>query len=619
MSQVLEPKALDAFPSQLSAGFGLTGLDLTYQPHYAPGAATGAWLHGDLTARNVGVLQVGFPVGMKAPGVLFVGAVAEAMVTIVVPPPAVPTLHGDFMARVFDVAAITPTVKHDAQLGFAGVVQSSAFWDYGSGPRLFPPFVELDSLLSDVSIDFYIYNWTDSPYVVDSLSIFGDNGIEIVSESLPYEIPAKHRLKFQAVVHLAGGSDIDAMVQAVLTTPSATLTSYISGQRFSPIVDIPETPINETWDWLTDTIRATDGSEQRFAIRGKMPRVSQDMKYIVQNLVGIRKFQTSLYTSRGKVWMPEFQYAVKLNAPSAIGEDRIYFDVSKIDVRINERLMIFNDQTSAVVTIKEMMPDGAKIISPLKIAIDDSFTIVTGSPAILEDGFGISRKQVHNNAEFNLNGRFQRVRSQLSNPAFAVTFPTYASRVVLEKAPLANEDISDSLVTGNEMFDNTTGIFDAVSLWNQSKVSTSLKFKINRLNSLDDLNYWKAFFDQILGGARQFWLPTFRPDLQIISVPAWGTIRVDGADYAETLFQMPNYRYLRLDTDVGIWYVKVTAAQSISGGISELTITPDFYPHSSVTVNSISFMRPVRLASDQVTLKHLNQESEISFSVIDTD
>lgn len=615
----LEQKAI-GIPSQFAAGFGLSAIDLTVQPKYGPAPATAARVSGDLLARSVGTSSIGFPTAaIKVAGVLFVGEVAEAMHLAPVVPPAVPVLSGDLESRRAYVANIAPTVEHNARSGYAGLIQTSAFWDYGSGPRLFPPLVDLDTLVSDVYIDFYIYNWTDSPVVVDSLTIYGDSGIEIVSDSLPYSIEPKKRLKFTAIVHLNGASDVDASLEAICSTPSVRLVSYISGSRFTPIVDIPESPIEETWQWLTDTIRAVDGSEQRFAVRGKMPRVSQNLKYVLQTLPGIRKLQTTLYTSRGKIWMPEFQYAVRLNGSSAKGTDKVYFDTSKIDVRENERFMMFNDTASTLATVKSVEADGVKVVSALNIDVDSSFTLVTGSAALLDDGFGLSRRVVHNNAEFKMNGKFQRIRSQLSNPAVTVSFPTYSSRVVLEKVPMADEDISDSIVTGNELFDNSTGIFDAVSLWNQSKVTSSLKFKLNRLNSATDLNYWKAFFDQIAGGARQFWLPTFRPDLQIVSVPAFGTLRVDGVDYAETMFQMTNYRYLRIDSSVGILYTKVTAAQSISGGISELTITPNFYPHSSVTINSISFMRPVRLADDQVSLKHYNQETELSFAVIDVD
>lgn len=615
----LEQKS-NGIPSQLAAGFGLSAIDLTVQPKYGPAPATAARVSGDLLARSVGSASIGFPTAaIKVAGVLFVGEVAEAMRLAPVVPPAVPVLSGDLESRRAYVDKLTPTVEHNARLGYAGLIQTSAFWDYGSGPRLFPPLVALDTLVSDVYIDFYIYNWTDSPVVVNSLTIYGDSGIEIVSDSLPYSIDPKKRLKFTAIVHLNGASDVDASLEAICSSPSVRLVSYISGSRFTPIVDIPESPIEETWEWLTDTIRAVDGSEQRFAVRGKMPRISQNMKYILQTLPGIRKLQLTLLTSRGKIWMPEFQYAIRLNGASAKGTDRIYFDVSKIDVRENERLMMFNDKFVTLATIKSIEADGAKVVSALNMDVDDSFTLVTGSAALLDDGFGLSRKVVHNNAEFKMNGKFQRIRSQLSNPAVTVTFPTYSSRPVLEKVPMADEDLSDGIITGNEVFDNTTGIFDAVSLWNQSKVTTAVKFKLNRLNSAVDLNFWKAFFDLVAGGARQFWMPTFRPDLQIVSVTSFNTIRVDGTDYAETLFQMPNYRYLRIDSSAGILYTKVTAAISISGGMSELTITPDFYPNASVTVNSICFMRPVRLADDQVSLKHYNQETELSFAVIDVD
>jgi len=575
-------------------------------------------LTGDAEARIVGTPSFGHTALLQS-GKGFRAEISPLIFVKPFVPPEVRILSGDFGARLVQAENYSPTGEIPVGLIFSGQAVRSTWTDYATGPRLEPSLYDLEALSGEVELYFYIWNWRNDDVVVESLGVFGDSGMEVVSPvALPFVIGSKKRLKFSVIVRTTGAAVIDATVEAEISQPyTATLKSFIRGIRVAPLFDIPEMPVEESWQWLTNNMRGVDGTEQRVSLRGTMPRIEQKVKYVVQTLQGIRKFQQNIYTSQGRAWMPEFQYSVFLDAPSAAGATKIYYNNDHIDIRENERVLIYSESgQSAVVQIRRIDSDGATLVSPLRIGVNESFKVTSGSAAILDEGFSLGRKSVDTNAEFKMTGRFQRVRATLSNPAKPVELEMYQGRVVLNRRPLANEDVVDSVATGNDIFDNNTGVFDALTLWEQSKVTTNVSILFNRYK-IGELDYFKAVFDEIQGASRKFWLPSFRNDLQAVGTSSGGVVTVEDVEYATVLYSMKNYRFLQVQLANGsVYNLAVTSAVSLDGN-SRLTTTG--MPIDTQTITRISFLRPVRMANDEVQLKHFFNETLLSFSVIDAE
>jgi hypothetical protein len=498
-----------------------------------------------------------------------------------------------------------------------------SFWsfaqDYYSGVTLSPQSVNLQTISSETIVQFEAYNANLFPVYLSDAQILNDNGMTITGLTFPAFINTLQSKQFSVVVSTSGPALANATLVLNFTSPdSFSIEANIFGNRAVTLAQLPEVPVEESWQWMTNNLRSINGNEQRISVRGKMARNEQKNKIILTTESDIRKNKAILNSCKGRLWMAEWQYATLTTSLAPAATQAIVFDRAKTDVRPGEFCLIYVSATvSTIVQIAALQSYGADLSMPLTIDVPAGSTIVPGSPCLVDDGFGLSRPSVNNVATMNLNYRLQRVRDVLARPGNTATLSIFKNRPVLEQRPLADDEIREATQTGQTVFDNTTGIIENVTRWNYSKVQNNVVLKIKRYDVLSELDYWKKFFDETQGATRAFWMPTFRPDLYVLNLSSLSSFTVEGPEYAEKMFPMLSYRYLEIETAAGIHRCKVTNATS--EGNSLLTIEPALPDSSWQVFKRISFLRPVRLADDEVKLEHYWQHTMISFNVIDAE
>lgn len=525
-----------------------------------------------------------------------------------------------YPTRLFKLWGVYQSYRMAARTAWpiVGARQHSFFEDYYFRIHVTPQEIDLQTVASTQVREVEVWNaYPYSSAILQDILVSNPVGINVNGPN-PYTFPPLVEQTYEIEVGTSGPANIDLQIQFDFSNVTNPLPVLVTGTRAVKFDIIPETPVTEEWQWLTDNIVAVDGTEQRIALRGEMPRVEENLKVIFDDSTKIRKFYSDLMAAVGRLWIPEFQYATRTLSASVTGGFNLYFDTSKTDIRAGEYVLIQTPLTAALVEIDVLTVTGATVTSALTFDIPKGSLIMPGSPALLNDGSGLSRYAVNEVAETTLVCKMLRQRAQLVRPGSTVTLPTYLGVPVFEKRPLADEMVDDNVSTGQQSIDNQTGLPDIISRWDYSRIGGARSYKVNRIQRPEEMDYWKTLFAYMRGAARKVWVPTYRTDMRVTVQPAeeTSTFTIEGTEYAEKLFPIVTHRYIEVETASGIHRANVIGA-SVSGVGSIILFNPGLPAGAGWTdIKRISFLLPMRMAEDKVTWKHYGLESLLQLSLI---
>ena len=490
--------------------------------------------------------------------------------------------------------------------------------DYYYRVHVSPLVLDLQTVASSQTREFNVWNaWPDRAANLDDILVSNPVGIEISGQATPYAMPPLRELTYDITVGTSGPPNINVEVQFDFSNVVDPLPILIMGTRAVKFDIVPEVPVNETWEWLSDLMIATDGTEQRIALRGEMPRVELNLKVKFDSSESIRRFYSDLASSIGRLWIPEYQYATRTTAASASGSLQVYYDNTQTDIRAGDYVLIQTPVTAMLVEVKTLNASGGLVSSPLVADIPANSLIMPGSPALIDNQTSIDRYAVNQAAETTLICKMIRQRSALTRTGSAVTLPTFLGSPVVDKRPLADELVKDEVSTGQVSIDNQTGLPGIISRWDYSRIGGPRTFKVNRIKAPDEMDYWKTVFAYCRGRARKFWMPTYRDDMKLAVAPsdATTTYTIEGTQYAEKIWPIITHRYIEIETASGIHRTQITGASVTGSNTIILLTTPLPTGAGWRNVSRISYLLPVRLNDDKVEWKHYGLESLLNLSI----
>lgn len=500
-----------------------------------------------------------------------------------------------------------------------GNEQANFFRDFYFRIHVQPLRLDLQTVASSQTREISV--WNAYPYTFAQLNdilVSNPLDIEISGQATPYSMPPLKELTYDVTIGTSGPPNINVEIQFDFSNVDNPLPILVTGTRAVKFDIIPETPVTEEWEWLTNNITAVDGTEQRIALRGELPRVTESLKVIFDDQSKLRKFYADLLSCVGRLWIPEFQYATRITAASATGTFQLYFDDAQTDVRPGEYVLIQTPLTAALVEIDVLNASGATVTSALLFDIPAGSLIMPGSPALLDDASKLSRYAVNEVGETTLNAKMIRQRTQLQRPGSTTVLPTFLGEPVMDKRPLADELVDDAVYTGQQAIDNSTGLPDIISRWDYSRIGGPRSFKVNRIKRPEEMDYWKAVLAYARGAVRKFWMPTYRPDMRVIVQPsdASATFTIEGVEYAEKIYQIKTHRYIEIETASGIHRTKVIGA-TVFDSATVILFDPALPTGAGWTnIKRVSYLLPVRLGEDKVTWKHYGLESLLQLSIV---
>lgn len=507
--------------------------------------------------------------------------------------------------------------------GITGTLMLSFKDDYYNRIHILPTRIDLGTLASTVSRQISVWNaYTNQSATLNDVLIQNGTGISVVGDTLPYVFTPLQERIWEVRITPNGPPEINASILFDFANVADPLPVIIVGNRAVVLPAVPNVPVTERWRWLTDVHVSYDGTEQRVGLRD-VPRRNLSTQLTFESDAEVREQYKTLFSAGGRLFVPYFQYATTIKQNSAAGATVLVFDTAYVDLRDDDYVLLLMENGAVLIQLDAIGASSATTKAPLSIDVPAGTRVIAVYPSILPNNLNLSRLAVNNYATMNLSSEAIYPRD-IVRPGGAAGFNTLDGMFILERRPLADDDIDHVFDTGQVMLDAKTGLFDVDISWDFAKVESDLSFLIRRLgryacqhrSGIDEMDYWRVFCDEMKGSLNNFLLSTYRPDQLLaaeVGVGASGLLLL-GPTYVDNFWPALPYHYLALYTDAGIHYAKVTGASKNTEGNCSITFEPSLpsTPGWNV-INQVSYLLKQRIADDEVEWSHYQLDSTIRF------
>jgi len=370
---------------------------------------------------------------------------------------------------------------------------------------------------------------------------------------------------------------------------------------------VPEAPIAEILEFLTEIIEVLDGSEQRISLR-KNPRQIFELTYRLEGK-DRRRLENILYDKQDEeLVLPVWTEPLALASGGEVEDTSI--DLTSIDfadLRIGGlAILLRSDGISNIIDVTEIDALQVSFSTPLRNAFPAGTTVYPARRVNARELIQGSLAPV-NDEELSI--RFL-VQDNDVGEGFADSsaFPTLEGKVLLDGPNAVGRRLSVTLQRRLIELDNETGKRSQVSPWPTSKRASAKGFvTTNR----EDLWAVRRLLHDLRGRQESFFLPTFFDEL----VPSGDLIsgstllQVDNVGFAAfTTGRAPARNLIRVrKTDGSILTRFVSTVLEVDDSTEQITVDlpwPEDIPTEEV--DRIDYVELVRSATDEIRITHLD-------------
>ncbi len=269
-------------------------------------------------------------------------------------------------------------------------------------------------------------------------------------------------------------------------------------------------PFRETLSFLTQIIEGADGSEQRIAHRGGIPRQS-----FLYSLLCRTEDQSIRLTHMLHAWLkwqlavPVWAEAEKRTTPLAAGATSIAFDTQYADYRVGSRAVVYQDPDHAeLVTISAVAADGLTIDPGL---VGDYNGVHFVMPCRVGYVIGSAQRERFANGASIVELSLE-VQDNIAITGWtpALTYDGYD--VLTDPAWLTADTFRESHDGDAVLIDAGVGTFKVISTSDFNVVAQDHGF-VNDTKATAWL--FRQWLHALVGRQKAFLVPTFRPDFTL--------------------------------------------------------------------------------------------------------
>lgn len=426
-----------------------------------------------------------------------------------------------------------------------------------------------------------------------------------------------------------------SMLDPAVPTP----TFKVVGSRAVMFPFIPQRPLTETIDFLTNVIEAYDGTEQRISTRTQGRQIF-DMKYFLESddpaPSGADKFATAQALIVGMGGNPlgvgMWHQARKLTADVAIGATSANLVTSDIDFRVGGYAVLFSDwNDNEILSIQSVTPTSVSFVSPTEKDFVVGDYLVPMQLCVADDGVKFSQ---HKNNLATVTAKWTSTETTGDLAAYASLYsrtwaPPGASYsaipIVEDHNILTGSELKESVTLDFTAFDPGTGGIDYSRRKLAPVPETQKRWEIDGRDAMADTMALRKFIYWARGKLKTFWFPSNRQDFRVSDDLTVGSniLKVYGSGYSTRVGPNAPYDHIR------VTYVPGTAAHTASpdGTLHKITnaVQPDSaIPEEELTltndsgsgwsantpkedIQQICFLFKTRFKKDSAQIKHEGQ------------
>jgi hypothetical protein len=511
---------------------------------------------------------------------------------------------------------------YGVQLGF----------DYWEKILLDPNTVDLGNVVSDQVFNVTLRNtFRRSTQTISSIVDNAGAGITLTGPTPPATIASLQDKLYQVNVSTSGPPQIEGTYDFVTTY--GTLVLSLSGSRIIVFPYPPQRGIEESLEWLTDILRAADGSEQRLSLRDQ-PRQKVVFDVRLESLDEINSVRNLLWDWTTRVFgVPLWWDEQSLRADITATDTTIFlrdFGYRYADFRVGGLAMIyqefddgtFQQEVLEVASIQQDPHSPESLSSSITFATQiqnnydgDVATVIPVVAAIMIS----DAKQVTSR-----DGNFVKYSLNFESLDYDFTYRDLVSGewpelddfdgnqlIIIDDKNQIDRELSETISQERQRIDFKTG--PVTQLTQQSKARRAAPFD---WKSEDDAFSWqlRALLGYLRGRWQRVWIPTWRKDFTIDGNigSAASTIDVVNHGFAKYVGTAQQWAGLRIEkTDGSIGYHRITNVAELSDTQERITIDPvTSFAATIAEVERIDLMVISRQSDDKVRILHNWNDAE---------
>jgi len=482
---------------------------------------------------------------------------------------------------------------------------------------MIPVELRLSNPTIDVPISFTMWNTHRQPQTLISLSVVGSNVLTFGLS--PTDIVRDSILLTTDVTIGAGEPNIDAVASFEWTDETVMLAIIATVSETFNLV--PDVPVRETWQYLTDIITTFDGAEQRIALRPN-PRRTMDFDVDILDLADRREQYQLIFKNMGlQAIIPAYHHATNLTGITPIGGSKYLFDPTVTQMRVGEYLVVINPQTeeAQITQILTVDVDGATGTSSSGVDLDPTWYVYPAHTMIIRNGSGLNMQQVSGKLNMKTEGFSTPA---LPRPNATPTIAQLGGIDIMEMRPLISADEKFSFRT--DVIDFEVGVKDIKRKADpHSTISGTRRWRVSRYDNPDEEDYMRQFIDNQKGAHKAWLMPTFFPDLTYLSgaTNLSGVINVAEVDFPTLFFIYNTWKQIRVDYEnlPPSYHTLSSAVVNGAGTETILTLNPVLADDAEVAnITKICFMHKVR-GHDTIRRQHLARETFYTWAIKTVD
>jgi len=500
-----------------------------------------------------------------------------------------------------------------------GTITPMQYTDFHFRFWVIPEELRLANPLINTDIPFAI--WSTFP-VIQTLQAINVLGSEVLTFDKTALVSTIRDSEYQNVNLRIGPGEpnVDAVVEFVFPLGIAYLIVIATVSETFNLV--PDVPVNETWEFLTEILTAYDGTEQRISLR-RNPRRNMEFSVDIIDLQQRQEQYELLFKNMGlQAIIPAYQHATRITQTTTIGGSRLYFDATKTQMRVNESIVMINIKTqdAQVAKVTAIYSDGVDIGSAVGQDIDNGYYVYPCHAMIIQNDSGLTMQSITGKMDIRAEGFAQPA---LPRPGASISIDVVDGLNVMRIRPLVSAD--ELFATRAEIVDFEVGLKAILRKADpHPTLSGSRSWLIKRYDRSEDEDYMREFIDQARGAQKAWLMPTWLPDLTLAPIatpdPLEGTLIINEANYPSLFFPYPTWQYIMIQYGtLAPTFHKVTGAAVRDDGYVDLSFTPSLADDPLVSdITMISFMLKVR-GTDVIRRRHEHRDTVYSWGILTTD
>jgi hypothetical protein len=521
----------------------------------------------------------------------------------------------------------------EKNLGKAPYDGQGVGFDWFERIHVTPSRLDLGNVVSNILKELELF----SAYRADNRTwtAFTNNagaGITILNlPTLPKTIVKLTSFIVSIQISPSGPPTINGTLDFVFDVTTASVP--ITGTRIILYGFQPTGSVTERLEWLTDIVKAADGTEQRLALR-RYPRQKIEFETLLPRDYDRSEFNSFIFDWHSRVFgVPLWWDARKISADVAISDTVV--SVTSTDwaeFRVGGLAVLIaydadGNRTADTLEISSVSSSPAQVTFTSGVAnayTADQAVLVPVVPGVVTNGIPRSRLPA---GQQKVHMSFLSVDNAARASEDASAFLSWNGKTVIDDTNFMDKEIREDFRKTITRIDGNTGEILQSSIEDRSTPTSAKRWNVESAQRSWEV---RNLLYALHGKQTSFYLPTFGKDLELAAAATTGATTIDVTNIGYTQFIKTRDPYatliIRFDpnnlpvppTSPAVYgsphnweagqeymFLDIIGSTEVSTAVERLSISPSIpMDFTSANILSIQFMIPSRFDSDTVELLH---------------